>query len=74
MLEPSQTSLPSIGVFLSKSCTIPLVRCDFEHIKKTVDLQVQQDIHDKHDEIDNQPIKPATLGNSDNDKKQTSEH
>ena len=33
--ESPQSSLPSIGVFLSKTCTIPLVRCDFKQIKKT---------------------------------------
>ena len=35
--------LPSIGVFLSKTCTIPLIRCDFEQIKKTVKQQTLQD-------------------------------
>ena len=29
-------------MFLSKTCTIPLVRCNFEQIKKTVELQTQQ--------------------------------
>ena len=32
--ERSKPLLPSIGVFLSKTCTIPLIRCDFEQIKK----------------------------------------
>ena len=36
------TALPSIGVFLSKTCTIPLIRCDFEQIKKTVKQQTMQ--------------------------------
>ena len=35
--------LPSIGVFLSKTCTIPLIRCDFEQIKETVEQQTLQD-------------------------------
>ena len=29
-------------MFLSKTCTIPLVQCNFEQIKKTVELQTQQ--------------------------------
>ena len=32
-----RTSLPGIGVFLDKTCTIPLVRCDFDTIKTTVE-------------------------------------
>ena len=32
-----RTSLPGIGVFLDKRCTIPLVRCDFDTIKATVE-------------------------------------
>ena len=32
-----RTSLPGIGVFLDKTCTIPLVRCDFDTIKATVE-------------------------------------
>ena len=40
--EPAPPPLPSIGVFLSKMCTILLIRCDFEQIKKTVELQVTQ--------------------------------
>ena len=35
--------LPSIRVFLSKTCTIPLIRCNFEQIKKTVEQQTLQD-------------------------------
>ena len=38
----SKPLLPSIGVFLSKTCTIPLIRCDFDQIKKTVELQGTQ--------------------------------
>ena len=30
----SKLLLPSIGVFLSKTCTIPPIRCDFNQIKK----------------------------------------
>ena len=30
----SKPLLPSIGVFLSKTCTIPLIQCDFDQIKK----------------------------------------
>ena len=29
--------LPGIGVFLNKTCTIPLIRCDFDTIKTTVE-------------------------------------
>ena len=32
-----KTSLPGIGVFLNKTCTIPLVRCNFDTIKTTVE-------------------------------------
>ena len=32
--ESAESSLPSIGMFLSKTCMIPLVRCDFKQIKK----------------------------------------
>ena len=41
--EADTPVLPSIGVFLSKTCTIPLIRCDFEQIKKTVKQQTMQD-------------------------------
>ena len=40
----SKRLLPGIGVFLSKTCTIPLIRCDFDQIKKTVELQNIQPI------------------------------
>ena len=32
-----KASLPGIGVFLDKTCTIPLVRCDFDTIKTAVE-------------------------------------
>ena len=35
--EADSPALPSIGVFLSKTCTIPLICCNFEQIKKTVE-------------------------------------
>ena len=35
-------ALPSIGVFRSKTCTIPLIRCGFEQTKKTVEQQTMQ--------------------------------
>ena len=57
-IDHTELSLLSIGVFLSKTCTIPLVRCDFKQIKKTVKLQVQKDKHDKQEEIESQPAKP----------------
>ena len=34
--EADSPALPSIRVFLSKTCTIPLIRCDFEQIRMTV--------------------------------------
>ena len=40
--EADSPTLPSIGVFLSKTCTIPLICCDFEQIKKTVKQQTMQ--------------------------------
>ena len=40
--EADSPALPSIGVFLSKMCTISLIRCDFEQIKKTVEQQTTQ--------------------------------
>ena len=40
--EPAPPPLSSIGLFLSKMCTILLVRCDFEQIKNTVELQTTQ--------------------------------
>ena len=40
--EADSPALPSIGVFLSKTCTIPLIRCDFEQIKKTVEQKTMQ--------------------------------
>ena len=40
--EADSPALPSIGVFLSKTCTIPLICCDFEQIKKTVEQQTMQ--------------------------------
>ena len=36
------TTLPGIDVFLSRTCTIPLVRCDFDLIKKAVKTQDKQ--------------------------------
>ena len=35
----SKPLLPGIEVFLSKTCTIPLTRCDFDQIKETVESQ-----------------------------------
>ena len=47
--KQSSSLLPGIGVFLSKTCTIPLIRCDFEQIKKTVELQsIQGEIKQSH--------------------------
>ena len=40
----SKPLLPGIGVFLSKTCKIPLIRCDFNQINKTVELQNVQPI------------------------------
>ena len=40
--EANLPALPSIGVFLSKTCTILLIRCYFEQIKKTVEQQTTQ--------------------------------
>ena len=40
--EADSPALPSIGVFLSKTCTILLIHCDFEQIKKTVKQQTTQ--------------------------------
>ena len=40
--EADSPALPSIRVFLSKMCTIPLIRCNFEQIKKTVEQQTTQ--------------------------------
>ena len=40
--EADSLALPSVGVFLSKTCTIPLIRCNFEQIKKTVEQQTMQ--------------------------------
>ena len=40
--EADSPALPSIGVFLSKMCTILLIRCNFEQIKKTVEQQTMQ--------------------------------
>ena len=40
--EADSPALHSIGVFLSKTCTIPLIRCNFEQIKKTVEQQTTQ--------------------------------
>ena len=40
--EADSPALPGIRVFLSKKCTIPLIRCDFEQIKKTVEQQTIQ--------------------------------
>ena len=40
--EADSPTLPSIKVFLSKTCTIPLIRCDFEQIKMTVEQRTMQ--------------------------------
>ena len=40
--EADSPALPSIGVFLSKTCTIPLIHCNFEQIKRTVEEQTMQ--------------------------------
>ena len=34
-----KASLPGIDVFLNRTCTIPLVRCEFESIKKAVEIR-----------------------------------
>ena len=36
--------------------------------EKTVELQVSQDKHNKDNEVDNQPTKPVTSGNLNNNK------
>ena len=38
----TKATLPGIEVFLSKTCTIPLVRCDFDIIKRTVKTRKEQ--------------------------------
>ena len=38
--------LPGIGVFLNKTCTIPLIRCDFDTIKTTVESREEGVEHD----------------------------
>ena len=43
-VESSQPLLPSIGVFLSKTCTIPLIHCNFEQIEQTVELRTTMTI------------------------------
>ena len=53
----SQPLLPSIGVFLSKTCTIPLIRCNLDQIKKKVESQctqpnIIQQISDKMESMD----------------------
>ena len=40
--EADSPALPSVRVFLSKTCTIALIHCDFEQIKKTVEQQTTQ--------------------------------
>ena len=40
--EADSPTLPSIKVFLSKTCTIPLIRYDFEQIKMTAEQQTMQ--------------------------------
>ena len=40
--DDSLATLLGIDVFLSKMCMIPLVRCDFDLIKQTVETQIKQ--------------------------------
>ena len=41
-----KASLPGIGVFLNKTCTIPLVRCDFDTIKTAVESRDERAVLD----------------------------
>ena len=53
-----KTSLPGIGVFLNKTCTIPLVRCDFDTIKTTVESMeegVELDNSQNNQDFNNPP-------------------
>ena len=53
-----KTSLPGIGVFLNKTCTIPLVRCDFDTIKTTVESMeegVELDNSQNNQDLNNPP-------------------
>ena len=45
--------LPGIGVFLNKTCTIPLVRCDFDTIKTAVESRDERAV------LDNTPTSNA---------------
>ena len=51
--------LPGIGVFLNKTCTIPLVRCDFDTIKTTVesrDERAEYDNSQNNHDSNNPPL------------------
>ena len=56
-----KTSLPGIGVFLDKSCTIPLVRCDFDTIKATVESreEIAEPVNSKNKHSSNNPTLSA---------------
>ena len=72
--ESPQSSLPSIAVFLSKTSTIPFVRCDFEQIKKTVELKAQQNKSDENEDVGNQSAGPVSTSTKDNDNIKTSDN
>ena len=56
-----KTSLPGIGVFLDKTCTIPLVRCDFNTIKTVVESR-DEGSEIKDNQIPNNPQPRADSG------------
>ena len=72
-----KATLPGIDVFLSRTCTIPLVRCDFDLIKKAVKTQDKQN---KESERQNEeasteapnPNKPVLAANTDANEVRTS--
>ena len=50
-----KASLLGIGVFLNKTCTIPLVRCDFDRIKTAVESRDERAEHDNSQNPNNPP-------------------
>ena len=56
-----RTSLPGIGVFLDKTCTIPLVRCDFDTIKTTVESreEIAELVNSQNKQYSNNPTPSA---------------
>ena len=74
-----KATLLGIDVFLSRTCTIPLVRCDFNLIKKAVETQEKQNKESEKQKKEASteapdPTKTALAANTDANEVRTASH